>query len=113
MFKQPYLDTEVFEERFGVLYERVEKRTSRASLLHGVLIYLRKLFLCIVLVFLSSYPGIQASFAAMSSFGLLFYQLKFKPFLTKRRKYIEFFNECCVLITCYYIIYNTNSGHSY
>jgi hypothetical protein len=62
-----------YEERFGILYERVEKRDSRASLLYGVFIYLRKLILSIIFIRMPKYPGIQASLAVINSFGLLVY----------------------------------------
>jgi hypothetical protein len=77
--------------KYGTLYEGIH--LNNKTLYQSAFFMLERLLLAFALVMLTNIPGILLSFILMVNVASMSYYLGVKPFINKRRNYLEFFNE--------------------
>ena len=62
---------------------------------------LRRLLFVAVIIFLEESQGLQLGLTTSLSFVMLLLLLKCQPYKEKAQNYMEVFNECCFLFSCF------------
>jgi hypothetical protein len=79
----------------------VHTNHGRGPILNILLFLLRRIILALNFYFLSNQPQAQVFILMLTSFIILLYQCLFKPFVTRKDTFFEFYNEATLLFIGY------------
>ena len=106
--KRTKLTNPDFKARFGSLYEGL-RLDSFWSFNFTMLNILRKLILAFSYVVLKDFLVLQLLVGINSSFFMLIYLIKVKPFIHQKTLKMELLNETCILLIQYYLLFLSDS----
>ncbi|TNV87623.1 hypothetical protein FGO68_gene4551 [Halteria grandinella] len=105
--KQALLDEEVSQQKFGSTYFEL-KTFSKSALLYNVFYTGRRLLFALVITFLGDAWVIQIVLMIIHSSLLMVYLLLVQPFMLPILNYVEIFNEGCIMIASYHLLFFTD-----
>eukprot|EP00347_Sterkiella_histriomuscorum_P012129 403369784 len=92
-----------FKKLYGTLWDGL-KTDKKVTLFPNLIFMLRRIIMCYFLVF-NNQGYIQIVISTISTLFIALYYLYFKPYEDSMQNKIEVFNEICILITCYHLLF--------